>query len=298
MTEGNEHEILYDDVQSDRSLSSIIAQLERAIDSVRTHTRVNRSSRVVQWQKALARLDEADKRSVLEQMLPSLTQGKFDHPYQDAFQALVDCRMFIEIVEQLLQDLSASDLHDLVSGNLKPSDDKPSSRARNREFELFIAAICRRSGMKAWLGEPDVLFNLGPTTCSVAAKRLVSSKQVEKNITKAEKQIARAEYPGLIVMDVTRILDPTSVFVTHWRNAPELVGGHLLAFMNTEHYRAFQQQRDELVRGIILRTVFPLVSQGFRYGTYENWWAVPVQWGDDQLTNQFLRQLLGGFEGT
>jgi hypothetical protein len=252
----------------------------------------------VQWQKVLARLNEADKRSLLEQMLPSVTQGKWDHPYQDAFRALVDCRMFIEIVEQLLQDLSTSDLHDLVSGNLKPSDDKSSSRARDREFELFIAAICRRSGMKTWLGEPDVLFELGPTTCSVAAKRLASSKQVEKNITKAEKQIAGAKYPGLIVMDVTRILDPTSVLVTHWRTAPQTVGGHVLAFMNTEHYRSFQQQRDKLVCGIILRTVFPLVSQGFRYGTHEQWWAVQVKWGDAELTNRFLDQLVVGLEGT
>jgi len=208
MIQGDEYEILYDDFQSDHLISNIIPRLQRAIDSVRTRARVNPSARVVQWKEALARLEEADKRSVLEQMLPSLTQGKWDHPYQDAFRALVDCRMFIEIIEQLLQDLSTSDLHDLVSGNFKPSDDKSSSRARDREFELFIAAICRRSGMKTWLGEPDVLFELGPTTCSVAAKRLASPKQVEKNITKAERQIAGAKHPGLIVMDVTRILDP------------------------------------------------------------------------------------------
>lgn len=296
--EGDEHEILYDDVQSDRSLSSIIDRLQRAIDSVRTRTRVNRSSRVAQWLEALARLDKADKRSVLEQMLPNLTHGKWDHPYQDAFRALVDSRMFIEVIEQLLQDLSVSDLHDLVSGSFNPSDDNPSSRARDREFELFIAAICRRSGMKTCLSEPDILFELNGATYSTAAKRLASSKKVEKNVAKAERQIVEVGHPGFIVMDVTRILDPTSVLITHWKTAAQTVGGHLLAFMNTEHPRSLQQKRDELVRGIILRTVFPLVSQGFRYGTHETWLAVQVEWGDAQLTNQFLEQLLGGFEGT
>jgi len=296
--EGDEHEILYDDVQSDRSLSSIINRLQCAIDSVRTRTRVNRSSRVAQWQEALARLDEADKRSVLEQMLPSLTQGKWDHPYQDAFRALVDCRMFIEIVEQLVDDLSDAQLHNLVSGSFNPSEDSPRSRARDQEFELFIAAICRRSGMNAWLGEPDILLDLDCTTHSIAAKRLASPKQVEKNITKAEKQIAGIGYPGFIVMDVTRILDPTGLIVTHWRTAAQSIGGRLLAFVNTEHHRALQQKRHELVRGIILRVVFPHVSQGFRYGTYEDWWAVSVGWGAGQATNQFLEQLLRGFEGT
>ncbi len=294
----DKYEIIYDDVQSDSSLLSIINRLQHAIDSVRSRTRVSPSSRVVQWQKALTRLNKANKRSVLEQMLPSLTQGKWDHPYQDSFRALVDSRMFIEIVEQFLQNLSPSDLHDLVSGNLNPSDDRPSSRARDREFELFIAAICRRSGMKTWLGEPDVLLNLGSTTCSVAAKRLSSPKKVENNITKAERQIAQAGYPGFIVMDVTRILDPAGVFVTYWRNASQTVGGHLLAFTNTEHYQSLQQERDELVRGIILRTVFPFVSQGFRYGTYETWWAVQVKWGDAQLTNRFLERLMVGLKGT
>jgi len=298
MIKGDEREIRYDEVQSDSSLSSIIHRLQHAIDSVRAHTQVNPSSRVVKWQKALARLDGANKRSVLKQIRPRLIQGKWNHPYQDSFRALVDSRMFIEIVEQFLQDLSPSDLHDLVSGNLNPSDDKSDSRARDREFELFIAAICRRSGMKTWLGEPDVLFELGPTICSVAAKRLNSTKQVEKNITKAERQIARAGYPGFIVVDVTRILDPTSVLVTHWRNADQTVGGHLLAFTNTEHYQSFQRERDRLVCGIILRTVFPLISQGFRYGTYETWWAVEGKWGDAQLTNRFLEQLVVGLEGT
>ena len=296
--EGDEHEILYDDVQSDRSLSDIIVQLEHAIDSVRAYICVNRSSRVVRWQVALECLDAADKREVLEQMVPSLARGKWDHPYQDAFRALVDARMFIEIIEQLLPDLSVHDLKDLVSGNLNPAYDKPSSRARDREFELFIAAVCRRSGIKTWLGEPDVLFKMGGTTCSVAAKRLSSPKQVEKNITKAERQIAEAGYPGLIVMDVTRILDPSGEVATHWRNAPQMIGGHLLAFMKTEHYQSFQQERDKLVYGVILRTVFPLVSEGFRYGTFEQWWAVGTNWGDAQLTNQFLSKLVKGFEGT
>ena len=294
----DEYEILYDDIQSDRSLSSIIDRLKHAIDSVQTRTRVNRSCRVVQWQEVLARLDEADKRSVLEQMLPSLSQGKWDHPYQDAFWALVDARMFIEIIEQLLPDLSVHDLEDLVSGNLNPANDKPSSRARDREFELFIAAACRRSGIKTWLGEPDVLFEIGKTTYSVAAKRLSSPKQVEKNITKAERQIAKAGYPGLIVIDVTRILDPSGKAVTHWRNAPQMIGGHLLAFMKTEHYQSFQQKRDKLVCGVILHTVFPHVSEGFRYGTFEQWWAVDTDWGDAQITNQFLSKLINGLEGT
>lgn len=297
MTQGDKYTISYDYLQNDHSLSQLIARLQRAIDSVRKRTHVNPSSRVVRWKEALVCLDGADKRSVLAQMLPSLTRGQWNHPYQDSFRALVDSRVFMEVVEQLLEDLSEEDLHDLVSGNFQPSEDNPSSRARDREFELFIAAICRRSGMNIALCEPDILFELDGITCSIAAKRLRSPKRVEKNIKKAEAQIVGAGYPGFIVMDVSMILDPASVVVTHWRTADQTVVGRLLAFTNTEHHQSLQREPNDLVRGIIIRTVFPHVSQGFRYGTYEHWMAAPVSWGDGEITNRFLKRLLDGLNG-
>ncbi len=295
---GDIHEVRYDDCQSDRSLTDVIARLESALNAVGTRVHVNPSSRVRRWLDPLRRLQAADRRSALEMMVPSLQQGRFEHPYQDSFRALVDARMFIEIIEQLLGDLGESEIRDLVSGNLYPGDDSLDSRARDREFELFIAALGRRSGLTTRLAEPDVLFDTGQLTFSVAAKRLSGSGGVEKNLSKAAKQIAGANVPGLVLMDVSRILDPTGTLVVHWRNAQHVVGGHLAAFIHSEHNQALQRPRSDLACGVILRAVFPLISEGFRYGTFETWHAVVTAWGDANLTNCLLERLLRGAEGT
>jgi len=295
---GDIHEVPYDDCQSDRSLADIIVRLESALDAVCARVRVSRSSRAYCWLDSVSRLQDADRRSVLEMMIPSLREGSFEHPYQDSFRALVDARMFIEIIEQLLGDLSERELRDLLSGNLNPGDDSPSSRARDREFELFIAALGRRSGLDTQLDEPDVLFKTGQATFSIAAKRLSSPRNVGKNLSRAAQQIETASVPGLILMDVTRILDPTGTFVAHWRNAPQVVGGHLTVFIHNEYDRELQKPRSDLVCGIVLRAVFPLISEGFKYGTYETWHAVDTSWGSAELTNFLLERLLKGAQGT
>ena len=295
---GDTHEVEYGECVSDRSLTDIIAQLERALDEVGAHLHVNPSSRAYRWLESLRRLQNTDRRSVLQMMIPDLLRKSFKHQFRDSFRALVDARMFIEIIEELLGDLGKPELRDLLSGNLYPGDDSQSSRARDREFELFIAALGRRSGLVTLLREPDIMFKTDRGAFSVAAKRLSSPGNVEKNLAKASKQIATAGIPGLTVMDVSRILDPTGTLVTHWRNAPQLVGGHLMAFINHEHDRVLQQARSALVCGVVLRAVFPLVSEGFRFGTYEVWHAVNTSWGDTDLTNYLLEQLLKGSEGT
>jgi len=76
------------------------------------------------------------------------------------------------------------------------------------------------------------------------------------------------------------------------------VGGHILAFINNEYKRELQKPRNDPVCGIVLRAIFPLVSERFRYGTYETWHAVATEWGDADLTNFFLAQVLKGVEGT
>jgi hypothetical protein len=206
--------------------------------------------------------------------------------------------MFTEVVEQLLPDLADHDVHDLVSGSFHPADDTPSNRARDREFELFIGAICRRSGLRVELREPDTRFALDGVTYSVAAKRIASPKRVEQHVRKAAQQIADQGYPGFIVLDITRILDASGDIVLHWRQAHQTVGGSFLAFVNSEHPRTLQRKWNDLVRGVVLRAVFPLVSEGFRYGTYESWKAVGVEDVDGRELNAFLRQVSHGTEGT
>ncbi|MFN2397218.1 MAG: hypothetical protein ABR543_01030 [Gemmatimonadaceae bacterium] len=292
------HRLSYREGEGKHSYGELYRRLQLAIDAVRLRTRVDTSSRVARWLAALSRLAAVERRSVLEHMVVSLRRGSWHHPYRDSFRALADSRMFIEIVEQLLPDVSDRDLRDLVLGNSDPALDKPSTRARDREFELFVAAISRRSGLAVELNEPDIVLRLNNSTRSIAAKRLLSPKKVEENVKKATKQIEKAGHPGFIFLDVTRILDPGCLIVTHWTRADQTVGGHLLCFINTEHREDLVRKRGEYVRGIVLHSAFPHVSPNFQYGTYETWWGVPVEGTDGQEVNALLDHLLLGLNDT
>lgn len=283
----------------DHTSENILTRLDTAIGAVRDRgVRVDVNTRVVRWRKVLQEFAAADRRSILEQMLPGLRARSWQHPYRDAFRALVDARLFLEIVEQFLPDLAPSDLRDLVSGNFHPEHDQASSRARDREFELFVAAVCRRSGLPTTLGEPDVVVEYEGAAVSLAAKRLSSPKRIVANLRRAEEQITTASRPGLVVADVTRILDPDYVVVTHWRHAPHTVEGPLQHVIATYVSATLSTRQNPLVLGAVLRVALPLVSEGFRYGTYETWSVVRLEGGNADWLKRFGRQFGAGGQGT
>jgi hypothetical protein len=298
MVAGDRFHVPHDDAEGLHSYADILRRLKAAIALAAARTRVAPNCRVAQWMEAISRLSGADPRSVLAQMVPNLRQGSWHHPFKDSFRALVDSRMFTLIVEQLLPDLRDSDVRDLVSGNFDPARDKPGKRARDREFELFVAAVARRAGLAVRLGEPDIILDVQASQWCIAAKRLSSSKRVRHNVDKAARQIFDAGRPGFVFLDVTRILDPTYVACTHWRGAHQTVGGRLLHFANTKHKETLTTRRNEYVRGVVLRAAFPHVSEGLSYGTYETWKAVPVSGVEGSEVNSLLRELLGGLQNS
>jgi hypothetical protein len=278
------------------SYAEVLEALRTSVDAVAKRVRVPNNSRVARWRPALERLAAAERRSVLEQMVPSLQQHSWHHPYRDAFLALVDSRLFCAIIEHLLPDLSDDELRDLVAGNFDPALDRPGKRTRDKEFEFFVAAVCRRAGVHTVLGEPDVVMRFREAEWSIAAKRLSSRRQVRENVEKAAKQIGREGRPGFIFLDVTKLLHSDYLIVTHWRRAHETVGGHVLALVR-EQGALFDRPWGERVRGFMLRAAFPYVSPGFRYGTYEQWMAVPTVDGDGADLRAFLPLFLEGVNG-
>jgi hypothetical protein len=280
------------------SYSSVLSQLSDAIAKVSERIHVPANARVVQWTHAVKRLSQVERRAVLEEMLPHVQRGSWNHPYKDAFRALVDARTFTIIVQNLLAHLTDADLRDLISGNFDPALDKPDSRARDRDFELFIGAIARRAGLPIRLFEPDLILTVQGEEVSVAAKRLSSRRKVGDNIDKAARQILKAERPGFIFLDVTRILDPTYSVVTHWRHADQTVGSPLMHFVEREYALTLRRRRNEYVRGVVLRASLPHVSKGFQYGTHESWWPLTVDGVDALHVNSLLHQLLSGLAGS
>jgi hypothetical protein len=276
------------------SYSNVAARLDRAIKAVAGRVRVNPSSRVARWSNAIRRLADSNKREVLAQQVFRLQRGEWDHPFRDSFLALNESRMLVEIIEQLIDNLTDRDLRELVSGHPDPSLDSTSARGRDKEFEWFIAAVFRRAGLAVALAEPDVLIKFGGGVRSIAAKRLSSRRQVESNVKKASAQILHAGYPGYIFLEITRYIDPEVRFTEHWRDSGWAVGIRMNAFARKP---VVINRRNELVAGAFLRAAFPHVSPGFVYGTSEHWMGVAVMGGAKDEHIKLTRVLLSGARG-
>ena len=276
------------------SYTKVAERLEHAVQVVADRVRVDPSSRVAKWTAALSRLASANKRAVLEQLVECLERGEWDHPYRDSFLALSESRMFIEIVDNLLNFLTDRELRELVSGHQDPALDRASARGRDREFEWYIAAILRRGGLHVALAEPDLLVRMGGEIRAIAAKRLTSRRQLQRNIKKASAQIAGAGYQGYIFLELTRYIDPEVRFIEHWRDESRPVG---IRLDRVARMPALVDRRNESVQGAFLRAAFPRIFPGYEYGTFEHLTAVAVSGGNKEEHVELTRALYFGMQG-
>jgi hypothetical protein len=271
-----------------------LLRLREAVNAVSGRISINPSSRVAGWVKAVDRLASTNKRAVLEALVESLTVGKLDHPFRDAFTALTESRTFIEVIEQLIDHLSDEELRELVRGHPDPAKDNSNARARNKEFEWYIAALFRRAGLPVAIAEPDVLIDFKGTVRSIAAKRVSSRTKLKSNIKSATEQIDRAGYPGYVFLEVTRYINPDMHFTEHWRDEGKTIEPRMMAL---GHNPDVTNQRSPLVAAIFIRSAFPLISPGFVYGTCERWQGIGVQEGTKDENMLLLHLLLSGLRG-
>jgi hypothetical protein len=83
--------------------------------------------------------------------------------------------------------------------------------ARAAQFELVVAASCRKAGIDPIFAEPDIKVRVERRTLAIAAKRLLSFAPIEKRTSEARRQIARAtkddpHAQGIIAYDLTPAL--------------------------------------------------------------------------------------------
>ncbi len=266
------------------------AKLTSAIEAVECRIPVNPVSRVGRWRAAVERLEGAGGRAVLEELVQTLqTTGGADHPYRESFLALTESRHFIAIVENLIDHLDDTDLRELIKGSQDPASDRPSARARDKEFEKYVAAVLLLAGFPVALAEPDVLIQLPNGIRSVAVKRLWSRNKLEDNLRSASKQIAKSGYPGYVVLEITRYLNPDLYFIDHERFEGRQIQPR------TDHVvrdLVAIPRHNELVEGVFLRSAFPLISRGLKFGTAERWTGVPVKGGDKEAHRKLLFSLM------
>ncbi len=102
-------------------------------------------------------------------------------------------------------------LPDLLSGSI--TGEGRNQTARNLQFELFIAAQLAHSGFTVTLEEPDMVFVHEGTSLAVAAKRVVSGRQVVSRVREGVQQLARVGDGGLIALSLDRLIPAENPYV-------------------------------------------------------------------------------------
>jgi len=272
----------------------IAQRLHHCVSVVARRVAVNASSRVAGWVRAIDRLARTNKRDVLEALVESYQAGVLDHPFRDCFTALTESRTFIEVVEQLAEHLTDQELRELVKGHPDPAKDGPSARARNKEFEWYVAALFRRAGLSVAIAEPDVLINFRGHIRSIAAKRISSRKQLNSNIKSAAAQIHRSAYRGYIFLEVTKHINPDMHFAEHWRDDGKTVQTRMTGLAKNPYVTT---PRGPHVGAVFIRSAFPMISPNFRYGTSERWQAVGLELAQRDENVLLLHFRLSGLRG-
>lgn len=94
----------------------------------------------------------------------------------------------------------------MFRGSSDPEKDK-SSKPRDIQFELLVAAIFAMASIPTLPAEPDLRFPFGDEEFGLAAKRVRSAGQLAPRITHARKQLERQGLRGLIAVSVDAFLE-------------------------------------------------------------------------------------------
>jgi hypothetical protein len=93
----------------------------------------------------------------------------------------------------------------LLNDSVLPQHDKDSP-GRDRQFELYLAAICQNAGLvPVDYEEPDITCFIDGAKFGIAAKRLKSRKpsQLEKHVRKGADQLRQQGLPGIVALELS-----------------------------------------------------------------------------------------------
>ena len=155
--------------------------------------------------------------ALMEQRLRRFKQPKYDprrdarfdpmafaHGVRDVFELSFICDKLIETQRDSLGDV----LPELLSGAERPDLDGTNTKARNLQFQYFVAAKLAHSGMPVSAAEPDLLFVPAEVEVAVAAKRVTSEQKVIRRVREAAKQIASHGMRGFVAVCLDYLVPP------------------------------------------------------------------------------------------
>jgi len=157
--------------------------------------RVIGSSRVGNYRRILARVARV------------IESPEDDFDFRLLHQAIVECSQLLLIVEELARKPEVlgwrSKAQELLSGHDFPEGKEVHSPGRNTQFELYVAAVCRRAGYHIELAEPDLVVEAAQVRRGIAAKRLKSLGKLKDSLHDASNQLKLSGLSGFVALDLS-----------------------------------------------------------------------------------------------
>lgn len=97
-------------------------------------------------------------------------------------------------------------LEHLIAGPAFPLEAKREARARDTQYECFLAAVAQLAGYCICFNEPDIAVSSNGVNVGIAAKRPRHISTVQKNCHRAVRQIRSVGGKGIVALDVTTAL--------------------------------------------------------------------------------------------
>jgi hypothetical protein len=169
-----------------------------------------------------------------------------DDAFRTAIEAERDMRQLAFICEHLGDFSGSKPFRDvakfLTKDNVLPQDDEVQSNGRDAQFHLYIVAICKAAGLQPMLDKLDVRCTLEPY--GIEAKRVKSQEKLEDRIKEAAKQIQFEGIPGMIALELTRLVNPENVPTpNNWRSRfyVPLIGEKIRGLIGTDEIERIVQ---------------------------------------------------------
>jgi hypothetical protein len=286
----------------------ILSMAEAVANIELPETRVEGSTWILDRVRDLGLTPEPGTRLV--EMHRVLSRGYV--PYEDpdfpiALESMRDLHQLIFGLSRMWGGLGTPGFRELVQHLINdrplPQDDFLNSPGRDKQFELYLAAICHNAGLRPVdYEEPDVTCFIEGTKFGIAAKRIKSRtpSQLKKHIVKAATQLRDQGLPGIIALELTLRRNPTNRAVTS--SLESQMYFMISGAKNRQFREEYGERIREWVKGSDVKAVMVLEST-LRLLPSRQWWHdgmlswVPVSFDDDHedpLFEAFYKQFLDG----
>lgn len=204
--------------------------------------------------------------------------------------ALVEVHQLTAIVDGLQANPSlAAAFRVLLDGHYLTLDAPTHDPARDKQFELYVAARFALGGLPTSLAEPDVVVEFGGEKIGIAVKRPRTAGGIKSAIQKGRRQVRNmGQQPGFLAIDTSMYPLPNArVLATFLDNAADrhrAAAQRLKGLVDENRSVVFPTLMDEPERsgtyGILFHLAVPFMvdgDRGFTAAVGEAWILAPAK---------------------